>query len=183
VSSYSRSHSLIYEPEIVAKSFTLIDQWSKRVIAVFNNYLGAADAGASIEASRTQLGSGMELEAWLELPSLPSAYPPQLSLRLTATYTMQRWIVLALLACSTAGVVVSDPFSVAQRDQPEADRKVLSKVASTYPELARRTNLHGVVKLVVVVAPDGKVTSTEVVGGNPVLVQAAVDAVRKWSTR
>ena len=53
-------------------------------------------------------------------------------------------------------------------------------MAPTYPELARRTNLRGVVKLVVVVAPDGKVTSTEVVGGNPVLVQAAVDAVRKW---
>jgi TonB family protein len=36
------------------------------------------------------------------------------------------------------------------------------------------------VKLLVVVAPSGKVMSTEVVGGNPVLVQAAVDAVRKW---
>ena len=71
-------------------------------------------------------------------------------------------------------------MSVAQQDRPEAARKVLSKVAPSYPELARRTNLHGVVKLVVVVAPDGKVTSTEVVGGNPVLVQAAVEAVRKW---
>jgi TonB family protein len=93
---------------------------------------------------------------------------------------LQRWIVLVFLAFSTAGIVVSAPFSVAQRDQPEAERKVLSKVAPTYPELARRTNLHGVVKLMVVVAPDGKVTSTEVVGGNPVLAQTAVDAVRKW---
>ena len=35
-------------------------------------------------------------------------------------------------------------------------------------------------KLGVVVAPDGRVESTKVVGGNPVLIQAAVDAVRKW---
>jgi protein TonB len=93
---------------------------------------------------------------------------------------MQRWFVLIVLAFSTAGVVLFEPFAVAQQDQPGAERKVVSKVAPTYPELARKTNVHGVVKLLVVVAPDGKVTSTEVVGGNPVLVQAAVDAVRKW---
>jgi protein TonB len=93
---------------------------------------------------------------------------------------MQRWILLVFLVFSTAGLVLCGPFSVAQRDQAEAERKVLSKVTPTYPDLARRTNIHGVVKLVVAVAPDGKVTSTEVVGGNPVLVQAAVGAVRKW---
>lgn len=79
-----------------------------------------------------------------------------------------------------AGVVVCGDSSVAQQEQAEAPRKVLSKVAPSYPDLARRTNVHGVVKLLVVVAPDGKVTSTEVVGGNPVLVQAAVEAVHKW---
>ncbi len=93
---------------------------------------------------------------------------------------MRRWIVVSLLGFSMSTVILSDPLSVAQQDQPEADRKVLSKVAPVYPDLARRTNVHGVVKLVVVVAPDGKVASTEVVGGNPVLVQAAVEAVRKW---
>jgi TonB family protein len=95
-------------------------------------------------------------------------------------HTMQRWILVAFLAFSMAGVVLCDRFSVAQQDQPDARRKVLSRVAPTYPDLARRTNVHGVVKLLVVVAADGKVTSTEVVGGNPVLAQAAVEAVRKW---
>jgi periplasmic protein TonB len=93
---------------------------------------------------------------------------------------MQRWILVAFLAFSMAGVVLCGPFSIAQQDQPENPRKVLSRVAPTYPDLARRTNVHGVVKLLVVVAPDGKVMSTEVVGGNPVLAQAAVAAVRKW---
>lgn len=113
----------------------------------------------------------------MALPSLPSGCSaPQLSL----SFTMRRWILLVFLAFSTAGVVLSHPFSVAQQEQSDANRKVVSKVMPTYPDLARRTNVHGVVKLVAVVAPDGKVTSTEVVGGNPVLVQAAVDAVRKW---
>jgi TonB family protein len=93
---------------------------------------------------------------------------------------MLRWILLVSLVVSTVGVVLCGPFSVAQQEQAEDERKVVSRVAPTYPDLARRTNVHGVVKLVVVVAPDGKVTSTEVVGGNPVLVQAAVQAVHKW---
>jgi outer membrane biosynthesis protein TonB len=32
----------------------------------------------------------------------------------------------------------------------------------------------------VVVAPNGSVKSTKVVGGHPLLVNAAVDAVKKW---
>jgi len=85
------------------------------------------------------------------------------------------WIFAAFL---TVGVLSTPAPS--QDDPPQANRKLVSKVAPSYPDLARRTNVRGTVKLIVVVAPDGKVTSTEVVGGNPVLVQAAVDAVRKW---
>ena len=70
--------------------------------------------------------------------------------------------------------------SLAQHDQSVVERKVLSKVAPTYPNLARKTNIHGTVKLGVVIAPDGRVESTKVIGGNPVLIQAALDAVRKW---
>jgi TonB family protein len=94
--------------------------------------------------------------------------------------TMQRWIVIALLVSSAAGAVVSHPFSYAQEGESGVGRKVLTKVVPTYPDLARRTNIHGAVKLAVVIAPDGRVKSTEVIGGNPVLIQAAVDAARQW---
>jgi hypothetical protein len=36
------------------------------------------------------------------------------------------------------------------------------------------------VKLMVAVAPNGRPTSTKVVGGHPVLAKAAVDAIEKW---
>jgi protein TonB len=49
-----------------------------------------------------------------------------------------------------------------------------------YPELARRANVTGTVKLDALIAPDGKVKSIAVVGGNPILVQAALEALRKW---
>jgi len=78
------------------------------------------------------------------------------------------------------GSAVFHPLICAQQDPAEGPRKVLSRVAPAYPELARKTNIHGTVKLLAAVTPDGKVKATEVVGGNPVLVQAAIDAVRRW---
>ncbi len=49
-----------------------------------------------------------------------------------------------------------------------------------YPDLAKRMHIAGVVKLEVVIQANGNVKSTKVVGGNPVLIQSATDAVRKW---
>ena len=62
----------------------------------------------------------------------------------------------------------------------ESKRKVKSKAAPIYPELARRMNVSGRVKIEVVITPDGHVKSTRVVGGHPLLVQACQDAVKEW---
>jgi TonB family protein len=62
----------------------------------------------------------------------------------------------------------------------ELERKIVDKVAPVYPALAKRMNLRGVVKLEVVVRPNGTVKSAKVMGGNPVLVDSAADAVQKW---
>ncbi|MFZ0808345.1 MAG: energy transducer TonB [Candidatus Sulfotelmatobacter sp.] len=61
-----------------------------------------------------------------------------------------------------------------------AERKVTSRVAPSYPELAKRMHLQGVVKIEAIVRPNGTVKSTRVVGGNPVLVDAATEAVKQW---
>ena len=60
------------------------------------------------------------------------------------------------------------------------DRKIIDRVAPVYPLLARHMNIKGVVKLEVVVRANGSVKSTKVLGGNPVLIEAATDAVHKW---
>jgi TonB family protein len=59
-------------------------------------------------------------------------------------------------------------------------RRAKSKVAPVYPELARKMNIIGTVKVEVVVAPNGSVKDAKVVGGHPVLAGAALDAVKKW---
>jgi TonB family protein len=62
----------------------------------------------------------------------------------------------------------------------ESRRKVKTKTAPAYPDLAKRMNVSGKVKIEVVIAPDGRVKSTRVVGGHPLLVQACQDAVKEW---
>jgi TonB family protein len=84
------------------------------------------------------------------------------------------FIVVAVLS---AGLFTGT--STAQQ-QGHTDRKVVDRVAPVYPELAKRMHIAGVVKLQVVVRANGNVRSTKVVGGNPVLIQSATDAVQKW---
>jgi TonB family protein len=62
----------------------------------------------------------------------------------------------------------------------ESKRKVKTKVAPAYPELARRMNVTGKVKIEVIIAPDGHVKSTRAIGGHPLLVQSCQDAVKEW---
>jgi TonB family protein len=62
----------------------------------------------------------------------------------------------------------------------EGKRKVKTRVAPEYPELAKRMGVTGKVKIEVVITPDGRVKSTRVIGGHPLLVQACQDAVKEW---
>jgi TonB family protein len=90
-----------------------------------------------------------------------------------------RWRKLAV--ATTAALVFSGASGFAQSGSTdESKRKVKTKTAPLYPELARRMNVGGKVKIEVVITPEGRVKSTRVVGGHPLLVQACQDAVKEW---
>jgi outer membrane biosynthesis protein TonB len=91
---------------------------------------------------------------------------------------MQR-IVFTLALLLAVGQVLSLPPSFAQQVKLAGKRKVVTQVKAVYPPLARKMNLTGIVRVVAIVAPDGTVVRTEVLGGSPVLVQSAVDAIAK----
>jgi TonB family protein len=67
-----------------------------------------------------------------------------------------------------------------QSSSEEGKRKVKTKVAPAYPELAKRMNVTGRVKIEVIITPDGRVKSTRALGGHPLLVQSCVEAVKEW---
>ena len=59
-------------------------------------------------------------------------------------------------------------------------RKIKSKVSPQYPELARKMNVTGSVKLELVIAASGQVKSVKALGGHPLLIDAAQNAVKQW---
>jgi len=67
-----------------------------------------------------------------------------------------------------------------QAQSEEIVRRAKNKVQPLYPELARKMNHSGTAKIQVVVAPNGTVKDARVIGGHPVLANAALDAAKKW---
>ncbi len=85
-----------------------------------------------------------------------------------------------LLAGAGLMVLATSLASGQQMLVEEGKRKAKSKVNPNYPELARRMNIGGKVKVEVVIAPDGHVKAARALGGHPVLVQPCLDAVKEW---
>ena len=89
------------------------------------------------------------------------------------------WSKKLLAVAATALFAVSLAFAQ-QTTVEEGKRKVKTKVTPVIPELARRMNITGKVKIEVVIAPDGRVKSSRAVGGHPVLIQSCLDAIKEW---
>ena len=63
---------------------------------------------------------------------------------------------------------------------PESSRSIAFRVVPEYPRLATALNLAGAVQLQAVVRPDGTVKQVRVIGGHPVLAEAAAAAIMRW---
>src|SRR3569832_339691 len=80
--------------------------------------------------------------------------------------TMRRFISIAIVIAAMAGSA--------------AAREPKSKAMPVFPELAKRMNVAGTVKVEVVVAPNGTVKSAKALGGHPLLIDSAVAAAKNF---
>jgi protein TonB len=61
-----------------------------------------------------------------------------------------------------------------------AAAKLISQPKPIYPPIARQAHIQGIVRLEAVISRDGAIENLTVIGGHPLLIPAALDAVRKW---
>jgi TonB family protein len=81
------------------------------------------------------------------------------------------WLaVLCLMVLSLVGLNVS----------AQESRKLIVQEAPAYPAVAKAIHLTGTVKIQVVISKDGNIRETKVLGGHPLLVDASLDAIKKW---
>lgn len=59
--------------------------------------------------------------------------------------------------------------------------RILQQTQPVYPALARQGRIQGNVQLKAIISADGKIKTLTVVSGHPLLVDAALDAVRHWT--
>jgi TonB family protein len=90
-----------------------------------------------------------------------------------------RWSRIVLTGAGATVLLAASGFAQTGTTD-DGKRKVKTKVTPIYPELAKRMNVTGKVKIEVTISTDGHVKSTRAIGGHPLLVQPCQDAVKEW---
>jgi TonB family protein len=67
-----------------------------------------------------------------------------------------------------------------REDSSDFFKRITAAPRPAYPELARRAHIQGVVILQVKVKTDGSIEVQKILQGEPVLADAAIDAVKRW---
>ena len=69
---------------------------------------------------------------------------------------------------------------VRAEQESRTERKLISRVEPDYPPVLKMRQIGGTVRLEVTIRPNGSVENPRVLGGNPVLAESAIAAVKKW---
>ena len=80
------------------------------------------------------------------------------------------------LSCLVLALTFVTVAAVAQDLQP----KVLKKVVPAYPDILKKMNVSGTVRVEVTINPDGSVKDVENRGGNAIFVDSVAAAVHNW---
>lgn len=65
----------------------------------------------------------------------------------------------------------------------QAEERLTHKVEATYPQMAKIAHIQGNVILHVLIDKQGHVANIKAMSGHPILIQAALDAVKQWEYR
>jgi protein TonB len=83
---------------------------------------------------------------------------------------------------ASAEVAATGPTKIRVGGNVQASN-LITQVRPVYPPAAKAAGIQGVVKLQATIGPDGKVADLKVLSGDPLLAQAALDAVKDWVYR
>jgi TonB family protein len=100
--------------------------------------------------------------------------------------TSNRTSGIANIICFILAAALATLFSTAKplcsqsTDEMESHRRVIRRVEPEYPETLKRLYIGGVLRVETTVAANGAVENAELLGGNPVLGQSAMKAIKQW---
>ena len=68
----------------------------------------------------------------------------------------------------------------AQGEEGGSERSLTTRIEPEYPDTLQRLYIGGIVRLELTITPKGRVENVILLGGNPILGQSAMSAVKKW---
>jgi protein TonB len=84
---------------------------------------------------------------------------------------------------STAFIPKVEPVKRIRISQGVTQGMVISKIEPTYPKIALSARVTGVVLVKAIISREGMITELQVIKGHPILVPAAIEAVKQWRYR
>jgi len=94
-----------------------------------------------------------------------------------------RWLTRSRVSRMLGLLILASLFgltSSAPAQETLSPRKLIYRIEPKYPEDLKRHDIGGVVRLSVEIAPRGTVRKISPIGGNPILVDSAILAVKQW---
>ena len=82
---------------------------------------------------------------------------------------LRTWVLLGIIFFGTGLLAAQD-----------LERKLIKRVEPDYPSVLKDRGIGGIVRLKVIVRADGTVKDVSVLGGNSILIESAVKAVKQW---
>jgi TonB family protein len=164
--------------------------WVGRTIKTINVYGLSDQARADLLAQLpVHEGDTVSIDTLEKVNRVAREFDEHLSVSAMATGTSE-----ATLQITAPGwvnrVAVSAPAASASADATAPGRirvgggvqqsKLLSQPVPVYPPDAKLARIQGVVKLSAIISKDGTMQHLEVISGHPLLIPAALEAVRQW---
>ena len=160
-------------PDEIAKTQAVIDEGLQclgKAIEIHPNYFDAMEYQNLL---------------WREKAKLEKDEKAKAELIHEADKVAQKALALKLKEREEAGRYIPTPPKPVKRDPIKVignvqESKLIRRVEPVYPELAKRARVEGRVLLAATVDEEGNVSEIRVIAGHPLLVEAALSAVRQW---
>lgn len=79
-----------------------------------------------------------------------------------------------------SALALAAALPVHAQSDAKTERKLITRVEPDYPPVLKMRQIGGTVRLEITISAKGTVDGVHVLGGNPILAESAIAAVKKW---
>lgn len=144
-------------------------------------------AGLSDEAKAQLLsqlpvheGDALDEEQMNKVRQVVRDFDSHLGVGLGPTGSTEMQLTIMAPGASTPALQMAAPPGAIRVGGDKQQAMLVSQTRPAYPPLAKQARIQGTVTLQAIIGPDGHVQNLSVVKGHPLLIQAALEAVKDW---